>query len=667
VHTEYDPETTVKYNVYQGSQWISYDDAQSFNDKKKFISKRCLSGWMIWAIDQDDGEFNALSGLIGQDLSTLQMKGNGDGRSKKVLADTFAAYTGQNCFVTDRCTNGEQKFSDQICPSGYLSVETAHNPYQAGGKSLHGDCDEGWFRHICCPKDAMPKNCEWNGAPERSEFGCAGKCGSTQFKLNQDTALDAKGEGQCFTGARFLCCDSAAMFQRCSWTDCQGPLVESDPTKCPTGDEFYTYRFDKPSGKPWCSDTYVSPTNGQVGSPHKEAFKSGLCCSEDQPFKNCQWTNIYTNGDPLGETCKPRPCSPGRVKIASAIEPRAAPKSQGPGNLDSCETHVPDDGMNPEWSYCCDPPTKYNKNWPVNPKYLWEKYYNDPDSSDVAWKYSDEYANNDEDDERSTEEDGTDAYGFVMLDGPEGSLDNDFSTTQTVVRRSIKAPLRKRSVLTNNQTAMDRVFDHAEETFHVYCNYPAGSKQCERVFIDGAEDTIISLPPHVGEGPFARIVSMKLADGYQLPDHHLHHRSLENINNPVYKVKIDYNFQDIKLKRDDDAVQIRVDYTNLLGYWDEMTGSPARRRKRGVNEEPYSQDEWRAKVRRAASQDKKLRKREEPVKVRTPFDVSGSHLQKRWFGAFGEWLRKLVSLLLPFPCDLITNGSRPLSRRVVLV
>jgi chitinase len=214
---------------------------------------------------------------------------------------------------------------------------------------------------------------------------------------------------------------------------------------------------------------------------------------------------------------------------------------------------------------------------------------------------------------------------------------------------------------------MDRVFDHAEETFHVYCNYPAGSKQCERVFIDGAEDTIISLPPHVGEGPFARIVSMKLADGYQLPDHHLHHRSLENINNPVYKVKIDYNFQDIKLKRDDDAVQIRVDYTNLLGYWDEMTGSPARRRKRGVNEEPYSQDEWRAKVRRAASQDKKLRKREEPVKVRTPFDVSGSHLQKRWFGAFGDWLRKLVSLLLPFPCDLITNGSRPLSRRVVLV
>lgn len=66
---------------------------------------------------------------------------------------------------------------------------------------------------------------------------------------------------------------------------------------------------------------------------------------------------------------------------------------------------------------------------------------------------------------------------------------------------------------------------------------------------------------------------------------------------------------DIKLKRDDDAVQIRVDYTNLLGYWDEMTDSPASRRKRGMGEQAFTQDEWRAKVRRAASQDKKLRKR----------------------------------------------------------
>lgn len=44
--TLYDSESTVKYNFYDGNQWISYDDAQSFSDKKMFMSERCLSGLM---------------------------------------------------------------------------------------------------------------------------------------------------------------------------------------------------------------------------------------------------------------------------------------------------------------------------------------------------------------------------------------------------------------------------------------------------------------------------------------------------------------------------------------------------------------------------------------------------------------------------------------------
>ena len=185
----------------------------------------------------------------------------------------------------------------------------------------------------------------------------------------------------------------------------------------------------------------------------------------------------------------------------------------------------------------------------------------------MVWKYSDEYANNNQDDKRSTKEDGSHTYGFVMLDGPKGSIDNEFSSSHTVVRRSPNTSVAKRSILTSNQTIMDSIFDHTEETFHVYCNFPIGSKECERVFINGVDNTIVSLPPHIGEGPFARIVSMKLADQYfQLPEHHLQHRSLRSISNPVYEVKINYNFQDIKLKRDDDTVQIRIDYTNLMGY-----------------------------------------------------------------------------------------------------
>lgn len=97
---------------------------------------------------------------------------NTDGHSKEVIADAFVAYNGQNCFVIDRYTDrsSKEKNPDQVCPSGYMSVNTAHSPLQAGGKERHRDCDEGWYRSICCLKDAMPKNCEWNGAPNAASL-----------------------------------------------------------------------------------------------------------------------------------------------------------------------------------------------------------------------------------------------------------------------------------------------------------------------------------------------------------------------------------------------------------------------------------------------------------------------------------------------------------------
>ncbi|KAJ6136704.1 hypothetical protein N7497_012408 [Penicillium chrysogenum] len=212
--------------------------------------------------------------------------------------------------------------------------------------------------------------------------------------------------------------------------------------------------------------------------------------------QNCFITDRCTDGSSKEKNLDQlRPCSAGKVKIASALDPKtpATGNAGSIGNSYICDSYTPEDGMDLEWSYCCDPPTKYYSDWPVDPKYLWEKYYN-------------------EDDERSTKEDGSDVYGFVMLDGPEGSIDNEFSSSHTVVRRSPDTSVAKRSILTSNQTIIDSIFDYAEETFYVYCNFPIGSKECERVFINGVDDTIVSLPPYIGEGPFARIVSMKLAD-----------------------------------------------------------------------------------------------------------------------------------------------------------
>ncbi|KAK9422564.1 putative chitinase [Seiridium unicorne] len=664
VQTFYNATTTVKYNVFNGDQWVSYDDQQSWWDKKSFLSGRCLSGIMVWALDQDDGQFDAISGLMG-DYSLLQMEGGGLSPEQLAqLAEQFGAYTGQNCYVTPTCTDGSpgQKSADQVCGSGFTPVSTAHTPLQRAGYPYHGECSKGWYRSICCPTDAMPKNCAWNGAPVRSEFGCEGSCGSDQFLLNTDSYTDALGNGNCYTGTRALCCDSTAIISDCYWSPCQGPLSASQNPECNEGYDYQTFRYDKPDGSRWCSDTYVSPLDGSMGSPVHQSFKSALCCPTGQGFSTCNWSNdpsndngILTNDPSL--YCQPQACAKGQVKVADALDPPPSPEVDAGPNGVSCDSYSAPPGLDMHYPYCCAPQSKYNEKWPVDPKKLFQIYYDDPGKSDVVWQYSDEWKNNDDDDSQSSDENGSDAYGFVMLDGPEGSIDNSFSTSQTVIRQTREIPSVKRSVVTSNQTLMDSVFEHSEETFHVFCNYPINSPQCNRIFIDGAEDTIIRLPDHIGEGPFARIVSMELADAsFPIPGHHLQHRrSLGLDQNPVYKVKIDYNFHLITPKRDDQPINIRVDYTNLLGYWDEMTdANPSR--KRGEKEKGIP--DWHSRVNRAIQRNQVLRKRTmEPINITAPIDTAvaesrpvedvsehSSAAEKRWWGTFVTWLQRLTTV-----------------------
>lgn len=653
--TFYDPASTVKYNVYDGNQWISYDDEQSFFDKKKFLSSRCLSGLMIWAIDQDTQNHDALEGLLG-DFSASQLEGgNLDNKTATALSSAFGAYTGQSCFVTPTCTDGSdgEKQNEQICPSGTLSVATAHSPLQAPGQNLHGVCSDGWYRHICCPTNAVPKNCAWHGAPIRSQSGCSGKCGSNQFVLNTDTYIDAKGQGSCYTGTRDLCCDSTQIIDDCFWTACQGPLAEATQPSCPSDSDYQTYRYDQDNGD-WCSSTYISPLDGSIGSPLHDPFKRAFCCPKGKGFRNCNWSNNPRTQDQSGGVvvsdptlfCEPQACANTQTQVTHALEPPQSPEINPTHTGGSCDGVTTAPGYNQDFPYCCDPSSTYSDKWPVDPKYLFEHYYDTPED-DVMWSYDDEYRNNNADPHQapSGDETGKDAYGFIMLDGAPGSLDKNFPASHTIARRTTELPKAKRSILTTNSTIIDSTFDHGKETIYVYCNHEQGSPECQHIWHKGAEDTIIRLPNHVGEGPYARIVSMELAEReYELPHHHILPRSVDGNPNPVYKLKFDYDFHLIKR---DDVVNMRVDYTNLLGYWDELTNTPAsKHKKRDAYQEHLTKNEWHSKISEAKRKHDRLRKRREPnVRDTTTTNMSqrDNSLSKRWFGTFLAWLGRLVS------------------------
>lgn len=208
----YDEDSTVKWMIYGSNQWISFDDAESFKAKLAYQSSRCLKGLMLWSLDLDSPQFQAMNDLFGERAMANAVGDTSlSGDEKKDLVKDLAAYTGQNCYVTQSCTTGrdtDDPFAS--CSSGYTSVALAHAPWQLDIQHALQKCDKGEFHHVCCPTKHAPKNCEWIGSPERNVFGCDRGCGESQFELTTDSYIDHKGELPCRIGRKSVSTRSSA-------------------------------------------------------------------------------------------------------------------------------------------------------------------------------------------------------------------------------------------------------------------------------------------------------------------------------------------------------------------------------------------------------------------------------------------------------------------------
>lgn len=49
-----DPEQRMGPYAYKGSQWVSFDDAETIQRKAQYVRDMDLGGGMIWALDLDD-------------------------------------------------------------------------------------------------------------------------------------------------------------------------------------------------------------------------------------------------------------------------------------------------------------------------------------------------------------------------------------------------------------------------------------------------------------------------------------------------------------------------------------------------------------------------------------------------------------------------------------
>ncbi|KAI8946203.1 hypothetical protein F4801DRAFT_593529 [Xylaria longipes] len=185
VISQYNPEPTwdkaagVKWITWNNDQWISYDDDDTFAQKKSFAKDRCLGGLMVWAIDQKDQSSanNLVSGV------TKDQQSN----AKQSAADQAAKLT---CYTTDcnaECKTGTNQVAQMNGQPSQLSTNRQ-------------------YRNPCCNDGTTMGKCQWRGY-RGVGLSCIFGCAEGETELVTDTSSHSGNKYQtCIGGLQSYCC-----------------------------------------------------------------------------------------------------------------------------------------------------------------------------------------------------------------------------------------------------------------------------------------------------------------------------------------------------------------------------------------------------------------------------------------------------------------------------
>lgn len=165
-----------------------------------------------------------------------------------------------------------------------------------------------------------------------------------------------------------------------------------------------------------------------------------------------------------------------------------------------------------------------------------------------------------------------------------------------------------------------------EQTIQMFCTDTSETSNCHKISLGhGVPGTILEMPKGCGPSRYAVAKSMVLSEK-PLPEHlSKRHYDAKPV---VYDLTFDFDWQ--RVPRDLGDTQLRVDYSNEVGYWDSIVNKAAKhKRKRsleelGGNHKRWLEDEWRDDAHFGG--------------------LSHEELHKRWFGSdVISWLKGLFN------------------------
>ncbi|KAJ5326544.1 hypothetical protein MYU51_014673 [Penicillium brevicompactum] len=364
----YDKENAIKYLVWDENQWISYDDQQTFQQKIKMFNEKGLGGLLIWAIDQDTRNLDALRGVLYPKdvIMTDSMK------------DDTSYWESQHpgdCRTTE---------CGKPCGPGSIEMDTFKCP--DGG-------DKGDSR-ICCPIAAAPdpSTCHWRGG--ESGILCNGQCHGGEVALA--SAVDG-GNGHCSDGRQFYCCPipevAAGGGINCGWKD-----------TCSDDQEPLTF-----AGTFLEAVSDVLDFTGLVGEALADYLRDvdidnerQYCCSKEEikNWKDCYWAG---KGGRFASSCDDNHCNTGHE-----VELTLSPYGEGEDCMPTSRQRA----------FCCTPASGESLFLPVPLEYLFENPPENADDPDFNLSVDDTWGTGDAQGDSEEEPDDA-AFGFVVITAPE--------------------------------------------------------------------------------------------------------------------------------------------------------------------------------------------------------------------------------------------------------
>ncbi|KAH7633186.1 family 18 glycosyl hydrolase [Sordaria sp. MPI-SDFR-AT-0083] len=556
----YDKEAGAKYMTYNQTDWLSFDDEDTFKDKVKFANEQGLRGLFIWAIDQDDDKHNALYSVIeGGKFKDANGIGADSGWQPSKSSCEWTA-----CGSSATCTK----------PGTVATTKVVCSNWHPNGEHLE--------KALCCPIDAAPnpEKCRWavEGAGGMLKGGLdvfkyLGWCGQADCEYDEvliATSADYMLEGQpasCVLGgtsdaAKYCCKTGKSGKDLCGasdlcWavSDLESWMKRGIPTGtkvCPKGRKLMTYArnaCDKGYAVPYCCNEAVQTT--------ERCFWAGE--ANCQNAKSCPAYHV--------EVAEGR----GGRSRSGGVTREACKAATGECEVNICnikagctDYYCHDKFAETDEKICC-PAEDLNIRTdylPVPLEYLFDTY--NPDTMDdynVNYDIKIDGVKSTKDVNKDANNNG---FGWHIISGPPDSV-------TTISARD------------GSHWALYDCDDRPHEerrTVKAVCTDESDSSNCDDIFLGQVESTIVKMPDGCGPGKYAVAVSMTPSTDHEIPGVLGKHLEKRGISTPrVYDFTYDYDYSPI-VKRGDKRVKIRIDYSTDPGYWAEIVAAQPGNKRR---------------------------------------------------------------------------------------